>query len=290
MRHLYSIDASSQGESLRNFIKKKHSEFSTRDIEALLSRNGCKRNQLIERFGSTKLNKGDIVEIFPHFLQKKKLTELPILFNDDDLIIIDKPEGVASSESELEPLLKQKIMLVHRLDKATSGILILAKTERAKEALEKLFFDRQIDKTYLAIVQGPVAAEEGIIDRPLRLKKRYEGGVIYHVAPFGMKALTEWKRLARSAKESFLMLKPHTGKTHQLRVHLEFIGHPILGDPIYGLESRSSLHVERLMLHARRVEFIHPFTNKRVEIIASIPIIIRQTLAKLFKKISKCAF
>ncbi len=290
MRHLYSVDADSTGVSLRNFIKNRHGDFSTRDVEALISQNGCRLNQKIERFGSTKLRLGDTVEIFPKFFSGREKEEIPILFEDDFIMAINKPVGVTSGQKELEKLLGRKVFLVHRLDKLTSGLLLLAKTKKSQQAMEKLFFDREIEKYYLAIVHGRLIRNEGVIEKPLCLKKRYEGGVLYKTALYGKAAKTEWKKVVSSNTETLLVLRPVTGRTHQLRVHLDSIERPIMGDPQYGEKTTSTLHVPRLMLHARKVSFIHPILHKKIEIIAPIPIIIRQTISKLFKKQKKCGY
>lgn len=292
MKESFIIDADFLGVSIRNFIKKKFSTYTTREIEALISQNGCMLNQKIERFGSTKLNIGDQIEIFPKFLSKKtqEKEKIPVLFEDEFILAIDKPSGLSSIQKDIEEAIGQKIFLVHRLDKLTSGILLLAKTSQAQKAIEKLFFDREINKQYLALVHGKILKEEGNIDKPLRLKKRYEGGVIYQTTLYGKPAVTEWKKVMGSSSETLLSLQPITGRTHQLRVHLDSIDRPIMGDPQYGTKTKSTYHVPRLMLHARKMSFKHPFLNKKVEIIAPVPIIMRDTISKLFKKHKKCAF
>lgn len=290
MKQSFIIDADSLGVSLRNFIKKKFTGYSTREIEALISQNGCMLNQRIERFGSTKLNIGDQVEVFPKFLKKKAQEKIPILFEDEFILAIDKPAGLSSIQKDIEEAIGQKILLVHRLDKLTSGVLLLAKTKEAQKAIEKLFFDREINKQYLALVHGKILKKEGVIDKPLKLKKRYEGGVLYQTTLYGKPAITEWKKIMSSSSETLLSLQPITGRTHQLRVHLDSIERPIMGDPQYGTKISSTYHVPRLMLHARRISFKHPFLNKKVEIIAPIPSIMRDTISKLFKKHKKCAY
>ncbi|MCH9631959.1 MAG: Dual-specificity RNA pseudouridine synthase RluA [Chlamydiae bacterium] len=233
---------------------------------------------------------GILLKSFHVFFSGRKKEEIPILFEDDFIIAINKPVGVTSAQKELEKLLGKKILLIHRLDKLTSGLLLLAKTKGAQRAMEKLFFDREIEKHYLAIVHGRLVKNEGVIEKPLCLKKRYEGGVLYKTALYGKSAKTEWKKVVSSNTETLLLLRPITGRTHQLRVHLDSIERPIMGDPQYGDKTTSTLHVPRLMLHARKISFIHPILHKKIEIIAPIPIIIRQTISKLFKKQKKCGY
>lgn len=284
MKKTFNIDENAQGQSLRLFIKSKYSQYSSRAIEALLAQNGCRLNHKIERFGSKKLQRGDVVEIFPKNLKAEVKAELKILFEDDHFLAIDKPSGVPSMQKEIEKRLGKKVFLVHRLDKQTSGALLLAKTKEAKDRFEKLFFDREIKKEYVAVVHGKIKKSQGTVEAPLRLKKRYEGGVLYKTAPYGKEAITHWTKLMSSKDQSYLSLEPITGRTHQIRVHLQSIGHPILGDAQYGSENIFKYHAPRLMLHAKKISFKHPFLNKKIEIIAPVPIIIRQTLTKLFKK------
>ncbi len=289
MKTSYSIEAEHQGLSLRNFIKQHIIDLSTRAIESLLSQNGCLLNRSVQRFGSTKLRRGDQVEIFPQFLQTESQASIPILFEDEHLLIIDKPCGLTSSKIALEKALGQKLFLVHRLDKQTSGVLITAKTPQAQQKMEKLFFDRKIEKRYMALVHGKTESHSGTIEVPLKLKKRYEGGVIYQTAEYGKMAKTLWKKLLVSKDVSLLSLRPITGRTHQLRVHLASIDQPILGDPIYKLNATSQ-HMPRLMLHADRIVFDHPMTQARIEAKAPTPQVMKEQISKLFKTGKKCVF
>ena len=289
---LFTVKEQEQDVSVRNFIKQKFTRFSTRDIERLLAQNGCEVNSSQQRFGSRKLKMGDSVKVIPSFLEKglKKNTPPKVLYQDENLMVIDKPAGLSSIIKDLQPHFKEPILLVHRLDKMTSGVLILALNKTAQEEMEKLFFNRAIEKTYLAITHGRISTSSGEITEPLKLKKRFQGGVIYQTTKYGKKAVTLWKRLALGKAESFLVLKPKTGRTHQIRVHLSSIGHPIIGDSIYTAKPTSAFRSPRMLLHAYKVEFTHPFTGKDIAIIAPLPIIVNQSISKLFKKHKICAF
>lgn len=289
---LFTVMNQKEPISLRNFLKKNFEQYSTREIERLLSLNGCEVNNAQQRFGSTKLREGDSVKVMPSFLNKglKKKVSIPILYQDEDLFVIDKPAGLSSALKDLQPHFQDPIFLVHRLDKMTSGVLILARNENAKSAIEKLFFNREIDKTYLAITHGRIANATADIDQPIKLKKRYQGGVIYQAAPFGKKAKTFYKRLALGKSESFLLLKPHTGRTHQIRVHLSSLEHPIIGDALYTAKPISPYRSPSMLLHAYKIKFVHPINGKNIAIIAPIPLIMNQSISKLFKKHKICAF
>lgn len=289
---LFTVTHKDDSVSLRNFIKDKFSTYSTREIERLLSRNGCEVNKMLQRFGSTKLKEGDQIKVMSSFLEKKSTEklEIPILFRDEDFLVIDKPAGLSSNLKDLEPHFQETLYLVHRLDKNTTGALILALNPNAQKEIEKLFFNREIQKTYLALTHGRVPNSSGEIDQPLALKKRYEGGVIYKTTRYGKQALTRYTRLALSKAESLVELMPITGRTHQIRVHLSSIGHPILGDAIYTEKSISNYRVPHLLLHARKIQFTHPITGKNVIIIAPIPSVMKRSISTLFKKQKLCGF
>lgn len=286
----FTVESIDDKLSLRLFIKKKMKGYSAKQVETLLNSNGCEVNRKLERFGSTKLYKGDIVKIFPAFVEANKISDIPILFEDEHLCVIDKPSGVSSALEEIEKRLHKKLFLVHRLDKMTSGVLLLAKTPLAQKKMEALFFERAIEKYYVALVHGRVEKPRGEIDQPITLQKRFDGGVVYKASRFGKKAKTLYKRLAANKDESLLYLKPITGRTHQIRVHLSSIEHPILGDSLYKKTSLSSHRPSRLLLHAYKVSFTHPFTEKKMAFIAPIAPLMNQSIQKLFKKFKLCDF
>lgn len=162
--------------------------------------------------------------------------------------------------------------IVHRLDKPTSGVILIAKTKEVFEALQKEFFDREVQKVYVALVHGKVDLEEGEIDAPVgRFPwKRTKFGVF----PGGRPAITKYKVLKYFPNYTLLELYPKTGRTHQLRVHLKYINHPVVSDPLYS--GRKVLRQDiktwpRLWLHAKSIEFIHPITRKRIKIEAPLP-------------------
>lgn len=194
--------------------------------------------------------------------------ELPVLYEDNDCVVIDKPVGVLTHskgpfnpeptvESWLRARLKSKAMsgeragIVHRLDRATSGVLIVAKTPEALGWLQKQFSQRKTKKTYLSVIEGRLNEAQAIIDMPIERNPRKPQ--TFRVGSNGKSAVTEYKVLKSGDKYSLLELKPTTGRTHQLRVHLEHLGHPILGDTFYGGHS-----ADRLFLHAKSLEITLP--------------------------------
>lgn len=204
--------------------------------------------------------------------QELPIIELPVIYEDDNCVVINKPVGVLShskgnfnSEATVASWLAPKTSgmdgeragIVHRLDRATSGVMICAKTASAHKWLQKQFSTRKVNKTYLALVAGELATPEAIIDMPI--ERNPKAPATFRVGAGGKPAQTHYKVLKASDKFSLLELKPTTGRTHQLRVHLKQIGHPIIGDTLYGGASAS-----RLMLHASQLEITLPSGERKV--------------------------
>lgn len=212
-------------------------------------------------------------------MEVEPLSQIEILYEDDYIIAVNKPSGMLSSpgkvggESVEEILEKQYsgIKVVHRLDMATSGILLLAKDMVTYKAMQSLFATRQVEKQYEAIIEGVPQPCEGEITLPLT--SDYANRPAQKVdLENGKEAVTQYKLLEsytyKGRNVSRMLLKPLTGRTHQLRIHMAHnlsLGMPIVGDELYGKQE------DRLMLHAFSVQFIHPITNKRVEIKVPTP-------------------
>ena len=196
--------------------------------------------------------------------------DLPVIYEDDDCVIISKPLGLLSHSkgafnpeatvatwlsSRLKDMEGDRAGIVHRLDRATSGVMICAKTPEALSWLQKQFSQRKVKKTYLAIVKGEFKEPEAVIDMPIiRNPKKPQ---TFRVGSNGKSALTAYKVLDFNGKYSLVELKPTTGRTHQLRVHLVHIGHPIVGDTFYGGKV-----AERLYLHAHQLELTLPSRSR----------------------------
>ncbi|MEO1028514.1 MAG: RluA family pseudouridine synthase [Pseudomonadota bacterium] len=203
---------------------------------------------------------------------------LPI-YRDEDCMIFEKPSGLLSVPGrgpDKQDCMSSRVaeehirvLIVHRLDMETSGLLLFARFGDAQRAFSELFATAQVDKTYTAIVAGSPDADEGEIDLPLMRDwpNRPKQKVDYEE---GKPARTLWKVLERVDGKTRLELKPITGRTHQLRVHLDAIGHPILGDNLYGtVASRSA--ADRLMLHATRLKLRNPFTGHLIDVTSRPP-------------------
>ncbi len=156
--------------------------------------------------------------------------------------------------------------IVHRLDKDTSGLMLVAKNNPSHGALAKQFLQHKIKRRYIALVKGVLQVDEGVIDLPLgrSLRNREKISVSFYKSRV---AKTFYRVLKRGKERTLLELTPHTGRTHQLRVHLAYLGHPILGDEKYG--DKNSF--PRLALHAKDIGFVHPRTEKFIEFTSQVP-------------------
>ncbi len=196
----------------------------------------------------------------------------PVILHEDDwLLAVDKPDGLLSvpgkgpekADCLIARLMARypRVLLVHRLDTDTSGVMVFARTSAAQVALAQQFEKRQTEKHYIARVHGVVAGEAGTVDLPLIVD--WPNRPRQHVdRAKGRPAITDWQVIARGETETRMRLTPHTGRTHQLRVHMLALGHPILGDPLYA--SGAAADHPRLMLHAERLAFRHPGTGQAV--------------------------
>ena len=212
--------------------------------------------------------------------------DLPVLYEDDECVVIDKPVGVLShgkgvfnQEATVASWVRKRLKpgmggeragIVHRLDRATSGVMICAKTPEALSWLQKQFSQRKTKKTYFAVVLGHMPHDHAVIDMPI--ERNPKKPQTYRTGANGKPALTEYQVTGQNDAYSLLELRPQTGRTHQLRVHLSTIGHPILGDMLYG-----GKQADRLYLHAEKLEITLPTRTRRV-FVAPVPDAFRATI------------
>lgn len=298
-----------QGKRLDLFLSQAGLHLSRSQAKHLIEEKLILLNQRIPK-PSTRLRPGDIVSGTlplpqPLFLVPEPIP-LPVLYEDESIIVIDKPAGMVVHPAPGNPsgTLVNALLhhckdlsgingslrpgIVHRLDKETSGVMVIAKNERAFQHLARQFKNRKVEKVYLAIVYGEVKGTEGLIDAPIGRHPDQRKKMTIRTSR-GRAAQTRWKVLERFGSSTLLELYPQTGRTHQIRVHLTSIGHPLLRDPLYGKRGRSLLlgdphlkdclrRMNRQALHAYQLGFDHPGTGERVRFVAPIPQDMKETL------------
>ena len=200
---------------------------------------------------------------------------IQLIYSDKSLLVVNKPAGLLSVPgrgADKQDCLSTRVqkffldaLIVHRLDMATSGLLVFARSVEIQRRLSEMFRERLVAKHYVAVVSGKIASTSGeinlpiIADWPNRPLRKID-------AELGKPSLTRYRVLAQNADTTRVELEPVTGRTHQLRVHLMAIGHSIIGDALYGGQP-----AERLMLHARMLDFVHPASNSQMRLVCESP-------------------
>lgn len=204
---------------------------------------------------------------------------MPVLYHDDYVVALNKPSGLLSVKGigidKIDCLAVrvasaiEGARIVHRLDMDTSGVIVMARDADTHRELSRQFQDREIQKTYIAVVGGVVEQESGLIDIPIR--KDFDNPPCQCVDfEKGKASQTNWRVLERQTARTRLELKPITGRSHQLRIHLRELGYPILGDDLYADEQMQQL-APRLLLHALTLSFVHPKSKEKMSITAHCP-------------------
>jgi len=221
---------------------------------------------------------------------------LTVIFEDEHLLVVDKPAGlvVHPAAGNFDGTLVNALLhhcgsslsgiggvarpgIVHRIDKDTSGLLVVAKTDVAHEGLAKQFAAHSIDRRYLAIVTGAPKQSEGVVDAPLARSSTNRKKIAIVENGRGKRAVTHWKRLNALREGALVECRLETGRTHQVRVHMASIGHPLVGDPVYGRSGKThgkllkELHFHRQALHATELGFTHPVTKRRLSFSSPMP-------------------
>jgi len=221
---------------------------------------------------------------------------LRVIFEDEHLLVVDKPAGlvVHPAAGNRDGTLVNALLhhcrgslsgiggvarpgIVHRIDKDTSGLLVVAKTNVAHEGLAKQFAAHSIDRRYLAIVNGVPKAKEGTVDAPLARSSTNRKKISIVEGERGKRAVTHWQRLQILSDAALVECRLETGRTHQVRVHMASIGHPLLGDPVYGRSGRAhgkllkELQFHRQALHAAELGFTHPVGRHRLSFSSGMP-------------------
>jgi len=290
----YSFLADSSGVRLDKFVGEKCPELSRTHAQKLIAGGFITVNGRPAK-SSLKLNAGDSVHITIPPEPPSRLTPedipLNIIYEDDDLLVVDKPAGLAVHPAPGHPghTLVNAVLnylpglaengdslrpgIVHRLDKDTSGLLLVAKNRVAHANLSEQFKSRSVAKSYLVLVRGKLTPESGFIEAAIGRDPRNRQRMA--VVSRGREARTEYRVVRYVGDCSLLEIKPETGRTHQIRVHLAAIGFPVMGDTTYGVKSS---HLSRQFLHAAKLGFKLPSTSQYVEFESPLPPDLEQAL------------
>ena len=287
MDESYSLIADERDARLDKYVCARHPALSRSRVQRLIAAGDITVNGQPAKPGQ-RLNIGDRVDITippaPPQELKPEAIPLKIIYEDDDLLVVDKPAGltVHPAPGHAEHTLVNAILahfphladigdslrpgVVHRLDKDTSGVMLVAKNAAAQADLAKQFKSHSVTKAYLALVRGKLEPEEGVIEadigRDPRNRKRMA------VVAEGREARTDYRVVEYRGNHTLLEVMPETGRTHQIRVHLAAIGFPVVGDKVYGVKSK---HLSRQFLHACRLGFKLPSTGEYVEFQSELP-------------------
>lgn len=269
----FSINADSVGSRLDVFLVTQIPELSRSSIQKLCADDKVFVNDIVQPT-KYKVKPGDEITVYfdPKDLDEVPKIDLPILYEDDDCLVINKPAGILTHskgnfnpEATVATFIRDKVSgmegeragIVHRLDRGTSGVIIAAKTPEALKWLQKQFSSRRTKKEYQAVIEGALEPTEAVIDAPIARNLRDPKS--FQVSPSGKPAETAYKVLETNNGHSLILLKPKTGRTHQLRVHLNYLKHPIVGDVIY-----KGQPYDRMLLHARQLEITLPNRQRKV--------------------------
>ena len=269
-------------------------------VQKLIQEGNILVNEVAKK-DSYKVQLGDEIEVnIPEAKEiglKPENIELEIVYEDNDIIVVNKPKGLVVHPANGNPdgTLVNAIMaickdslsgiggeirpgIVHRLDKDTSGLIIVAKNDQAHINMSKEIKDRQVKKIYIALVRGRVAENEATINMPIGRSTKDRKKMA--VRKDGKEAITHFKVIKRYHNYTLLEVKIDTGRTHQIRVHMTEIGHPVVGDMVYS-SGKNEFGVEGQMLHAKSLEFKHPITGKQMRLEAELPQYFKDVLYKL---------
>lgn len=302
-RQLLSVSSEDVGQRLDRYLVGLLSDVSRSQLQTFIAEGAIQVNGKLSKPGYA-LRVGDeiLVDLAASSARvtQAKANPLPldIIYEDADLLVVNKAPGMVvhpapghSEDTLVNALLAyypqiqeseqdQRPGIVHRLDRDTSGLLIVAKNVRAQAALVEQMQRHEIIKQYLALVEGNIALDQGSIDAPIGRDPRHRQQMAITATGVGSReARTHFRVLERFARHTLLLVQLETGRTHQIRVHLKAIGHPVVGDPTYGSGTviRGS-NLQRQFLHSYQLQFAHPLTGEALQFEAPLPADLQKVL------------
>jgi len=291
-----SLVVREDGVRLDRYVSERYAELSRTQIQKLIASGDIRVNGSVTKSG-LKLSVGDLLTVTlpppaPSTLAPENIP-LKIIYEDGDLLVIDKPAGMAVHPAPGHPghTLANAIMahlpdlpenmdwqrpgIVHRLDKDTSGVMVAAKSNIAQMSLMGQFKERSVAKAYLVMVKGHLTPKEGIIEAPIGRDRRHRQRMAVVPEDKGRQSRTDYTVIEYIGNYTLLEVRPETGRTHQIRVHLAAIGYPVAGDKVYGVKAP---FLSRQFVHAARLGFKHPRTGEYVEFTAELASDLAQAL------------
>jgi 23S rRNA pseudouridine1911/1915/1917 synthase len=286
--HNWNIEEDDVGQRVDRYVASALDNISRTSVQQMIADGGVLVNGHPCKPGYM-LRVGDAVRVVQDVIKahtssaKPRLMPLDIVYEDEDLLVVNKAAGIVVHPSpghtddtlvnallarypDLQGVEGLRPGIVHRLDKDTSGLIIVAKNARSQAALIEQMKRHQVEKRYLALVEGVVSIDHGSIDAPIGRDPRHRQQMAI-TATGSREARTHFRVLERFHRHTLLLLQLETGRTHQIRVHLKAIGHPVVGDPVYGSGNpRGNLLLKRQFLHAYQLKFAHPTTGKMLEL------------------------
>ncbi|WP_294375827.1 RluA family pseudouridine synthase [uncultured Clostridium sp.] len=300
---LITVDEKDEGIRIDKYLTQIFEDKSRSFIQGLIEKENIKVNGKIPK-SNYKLRKSDEIEIIipePEILKvEPENIPIDIVYEDEDVIVVNKPQGMVvhpapgnyngtlvnallyhcKDLSSINGVIRPGI--VHRIDKDTSGILVVAKNDEAHNKLSEQLKDHSMKREYYALIEGRLKNDSGTIDKPLgrNKKDRLKIGIVED----GKRAVTHYEVLERYNGYTLIKCVLETGRTHQIRVHMSSIGFPLVGDPLYGFK-RQKFKVEGQVLHAKTLGFIHPRSGKYMEFTSELPQYFEDLLNKLRNEI-----
>lgn len=296
----FAVEDIDAGKRIDLYLSEKIEDMSRSQVQKLIGDGNIKVNQKDIK-SNYKVRKNDSIDVIipePVMLEiTPEDIDIEIMYEDDDIAVVNKPQGMVvhpaagnftgtlvnallakcSNLSGINGVIRPGI--VHRIDKDTSGVLVVAKNDNAHKALAEQIKEHSMKRVYMALVEGVIKNDEGTIDLPIG-RHPIERKRMAVVQKNGRNAVTHYKVLERFKANTLVEARLETGRTHQIRVHMSYIGHPLVGDPVYGFK-KQHFKLKGQALHAMTLGFIHPTTKEYMEFNAPLPEYYEQLLYKL---------
>ncbi|MGG7176142.1 RluA family pseudouridine synthase [Clostridium paraputrificum] len=300
---IYTVEEDFEGERIDKYLSQLFVDKSRSYLQGLIEKGNITVNDKIIKSNYKLRYHDEIKVLLPEPILLKVESEnipLDIVYEDSDIIVINKPQGMVvhpapgnytgtlvnallyhcTDLSSINGIVRPGI--VHRIDKDTTGILVVAKNDESHNFLSDQLRDHSMKREYYALVEGRIKEDKGTIDKPLgrNKKDRLKIGVV----PDGRRAVTHYEVLERYKETTLVKCRLETGRTHQIRVHMASIGHPLIGDPLYGFK-KQKYKLEGQMLHAKILGFIHPKSREFMEFSSDLPKYFENLLERLRKEV-----